>query len=128
MAADVVTLQTLLNGKRRRTVLYTNVSDGTGGATIVVDRSAVTNIMGGEPAALRLVKVSFCVQGFPYVKLSYDHDADQTIAVLSGAGKLCFDDQGVRDLGTAGGTGDLLLTAPTGAAVSSCTVLMELVW
>ena len=126
--ADVSTLQTLLDGKRRRTVLYTNTSDGTGKTSIVVDRSGLTNIMGNEPAALRLVKVNFCIQGFPYVRLHYDHDTDQTIAVLSGTGKLCFDDQGIRDLGAAGGTGDLLLTAPAGAATGSCTVLMELVW
>lgn len=127
--ADVVTVQALLRGRHRLTVLCTNCSDGTGESAVVkVDRSTLTDANGDEPAALRLVEVQFAVQGFPYVKLAFDHNADQTVAVLSGTGKLCFTDQPARDLGAAGGTGDLVLTAPAGAATGSYTLLLTLSW
>jgi hypothetical protein len=127
--ADVVTTQVLLNGHRRRTVLLTNVSDGTGEAAVKkVDKSDLTTIFGAEPALLRVKEIEFCIQGFAKIILAYDHDADQTIAVLSGTGKLCFEDAGVKDLGSAGGTGDILLTAPAGATTGSYTILLELVW
>jgi len=127
--ADAVTVQALLTGKRKAVVMLTNVSDATGEAAVVkVDRSTLTNIGGVEPETLRLTEIQFCVQGFPYVKLAFDHNTDQTIAVLSGTGKLCFKDAALRDLGAAGGTGDLVLTAPAGWATGSYTLLIELVW
>lgn len=127
--ADAVTVQALLTGKRRAVVMLTNVSDGTGEAAVVkVDRSTLANIGGVEPATLRLTEIQFCVQGFPYVKLAFDHTTDQTVAVLSGNGKFCFKDAALRDLGSAGGTGDLVLTAPAGAATGSYSLLLELVW
>ena len=127
--ADVVTVQALLQGRHRLVVLCTGISDGTGESAVVkVDKSALADAGGDEPAALRLAEVQFSVQGFPYVKLAFDHNTDQTIAVLAGTGKLCFKDQGVRDLGAAGGTGDLVLTAPAGAAAGTYTLLLTLTW
>lgn len=121
--ADSVSVKTLFDAGNGLTVLCTNISDGSGeAAAIKVDRSALANRFGEVPAKLRIVRADWSVQGFPYIALAFDHTIDQQALVLSGTGKMCFKDAPIKDEGAAGGTGDIVLTAPAGASTGSYTL------
>jgi hypothetical protein len=126
--ADAVTTQILDNGGRNYTVILTNLSDGTGEIAVVkIDKSTLTTIGGDEPSALKIVDIAWVIQGFDYVKLAFDHTADDTALVLAGNGGLSFDAVGgLSDPKSAGGTGDIVLTAPAGTVGASYTIVMQL--
>ena len=117
--ADTTLVTKLLETTHIYDVVYSVVSDGTGGTTIVVDRSALT----GSPTYLRILKAEWCMQGLTRVTLQFDHDTDQVALILSGTGKMCFKDAGgLKDAGAAGGTGDILAVALAGANLGTATV------
>lgn len=127
--ADTVTSQVLLSGPRRHVVVLTGVSDGTGETAVVkVDRSALKTLDGVEPARLAIERAQWMMQGIDYIRLAWDHASDDTALVLSGDGKLCFEGVGaLKDPGSAGGTGDLLLTSVGAVAGGSYTLVLVLV-
>lgn len=105
---------------------FTNLSDGTGESNVVkIDKSTMEVAPdGAEPAALDLLQVDWNIQGFSYVKLSWDHDTDDVAMLLpAGGGSRTFPNQHgewyLKDPRSAGGTGDLLLT--TAGAASGAT-------
>lgn len=102
---------------------FTNLSDATGETNVVkIDKSGMAVAPdNAEPAALDILQVDWNIQGFAYVKLSWDHDTDQTAMLLpAGGGSRTFPNQHgewyLKDPRTAGGTGDLLLTTAGAAA------------
>lgn len=123
--ADTVTSIVLADTPYHYGVHLTCVSDGTGESAVVkVDKSAIKKAAGGsEAAALDIESVRWAIQGFSAVKLLWDHTADDTAMVLAGSGYDEFPrptlDQALsaclKDPGSAGGAGDVLLTS-TGAA------------
>lgn len=125
--ADAVTSQTLVSGPRRHVVVLTGVSDGTGEtAAVKVDKSALKDANGAEPSALSIQKIQWTTQGFTYLKLAFDHTADDTAVVLAGVGCLDFSSYGgLKDPASAGGTGDLLLTSVGAAAGDTYTILLD---
>jgi hypothetical protein len=129
--ADTVTTQIIDNGGRNYTVVLTNISVGTGESAIIkVDKSGLLNALGQIPTLLRIRKVQWCIAGFAYVRLHWDHTTDDTALVLTaGVGELCFEHLGdLPDPNTAGDTGDLLLTAVpiTSATQAAYTIVLEL--
>lgn len=128
--ADAVTTAVLAAGPRNASVLLTCISDGTGEAAVVkVDKSGLSNALGVEPSRLTILAVEWSMQGFTYLKLAFDHTADDTALVLGpGYGELCMRKVGgLKDPASAGGTGDLLLTSVGATAGDSYTVLLHLV-
>ena len=126
--ADAVATRVLVNGPRSYAALFLNQSDGTGEAAVVkVDRSALADIHGNEPSLLRIVKAKWTIQGFPYVKVAFDHTTDDTALLLgAGVGELCLDKHGgIKDPNSAGGAGDIVFTAPAGATTGSYSILLE---
>ena len=119
--ADTVDTQVLFNGTRRYVVRLTNISDGTGESAVVkIDKSTLTNGNGTEPGKLSIVEAQWAIQGFASIRLLWDHTTDDEAMVLDGNGFRDFSDTGgLPDPGTAGGTGDLILT--TNGAVSGAT-------
>lgn len=125
--ADTVDTQVLEDTRYNRKIRITNLSDGTGeSAVIKIDKSTLTDLKGLEPYRLDVVSLKWSIQGFAYVALYWDHTTDDEIAVLSGSGERdYFGDGNLRDPRSAGGTGDILVTAPAGATTGSYDITIE---
>lgn len=119
--ADATTSTVIFNDGRNLCLLLTNVSDGTGESNVVkVDLSALTRHGGDVPDHLVIDTARWSISGFQWVKLAFDHTADDVALVLGGGqGKVCLADVGgLHDPKSAGGTGDLLLTTgPVGSGI-----------
>ena len=118
--ADTVDTIVMLNGKRRYRVRLTNISDGTGESSVVkVTKSALTNLNGSAPGKLSIEKIEYSIQGFTSVRLFWNHTTPDEIAVLSVGSNWLEYDPPISDPGSAGLTGDIILT--TAGAVSGAT-------
>jgi hypothetical protein len=127
--ADTVDTITQFSGKNRLLVRIANISDGTGESAVVkVDKSTLTNAYGLEPAKLIVMSIHSMVQGFSSIRLYWDHTTDDELAILpAGIAYRDFTEAGgLADPGSAGGTGDIILT--TAGAVSGATydILLDL--
>ena len=119
--ADTVTSQIIANGPRYHIVHLTNISDGTGES--LVTKATLANMLrenGLVPTKTSVKEIQWSIQGFTSVRLYWDHNTDDTLAVLAqGNGYAEFGMLGMlNDPGSAGGTGNILLTtagATTGA-------------
>lgn len=119
---DTVTSETIYNGRRRKIVHLTNVSDGSGESGVIkVDISTITFGDGRVPTYSTVDMVDYNIQGFSSVRLYWDHTTDDEITILpEGAGCIHFGALGGKtDPRTTGGTGDILLT--TAGAASGAT-------
>ena len=117
--ADTVTNTTLKQDDKELVLHLTCISDGTGESNVVkVDRSSFAALY-KDTKRLTIRSVRWAIQGFTYIKISWDHTADDTALVLNGHGYDEFP-EGVRDPNTSadtvtGAIGDVLLTS-VGAA------------
>jgi hypothetical protein len=121
--ADTVDSKVVHNG-RRYVVHLTNISDGTGESGVVkVDVSTLTVFgSGGKvPTYTAVDRIEYNIQGFTSVRLHWDADTDDEIAVLpAGSGVLDFSVAGGSvDPKSTGTTGDIKLT--TAGAASGAT-------
>lgn len=112
--ADTVDTIVMYSSPRRRKIRITNISDGTGESGVVkIDKSALTGPDGTEPSKLVVEEIDWDIDGMQ-VRLFWDHTTDDEIAVLSGAGYRDYTSggktHGLVDPGSAGDTGDILLT------------------
>ena len=131
--ADTVTNQSKpsLSDPNRYVAHLTGISDGTGESNVVkVDRSTLL-LNGVAPTKINIASCRWNTQGFSYIKLSWDHTADDTAMVLTGNG---YDNQvefgSLRDPNTSADTvtaaiGDLLLTSVGAAAGASYDITIE---
>jgi hypothetical protein len=116
---DTVNSQVLLDGPRNYIVHLTNVSDSTGESAVVkIDISGLTLANGAAPSKLTIDEIAYSIQGFTSVRLFWDADTDDEIAVLSGDGHKVFPG-GLVDPRSTGAVGDVLLT--TAGAASGAT-------
>lgn len=117
--ADTVTNTTLKQDDKELVLHLTCISDGTGESNVVkVDRSSFAALY-KDTKRLTIRSVRWAIQGFSYIKISWDHTADDTALVLNGNGYDEFE-VGLRDPNTSadtvtGAIGDVLLTS-VGAA------------
>lgn len=111
--ADAVTSDYVFNGRRRKVLHLTNISDGTGESAVVkADLSALTIDGGTIPTGSTVDMIDYNIQGMSSVRLYWDHTTDDEIAVLpNGSGSIDFGAYGGKsDPRTTGGTGDIVLT------------------
>src|SRR3990167_9422327 len=104
---DTVDSIVIYSSPRRYVVRLTNISDGTGESAVAkVDKSTLTGPDGTEPGRLMAERIEYDCGGMQ-VRLFWDHDTDDELAVLSGAGFLDFTDggkyAGLVDPNSAGG-------------------------
>jgi len=106
--ADAVTTNVLFSGINRYAARFTNISDGTGETNVVkIDISALP----GSPTRTAIEEVSWDVQGFSAIKITWDHSTDDTADVFSGRGARSYKDVSyLFDPASSGGTGDVLFT------------------
>ena len=138
--ADAVTTNTILDDTRFTIVEFTNVSDGTGEAAVKkVDITAIKkNINGNQPSGLRIAGVSYSIQGFSSVKVSWDRTAGANVAMVLGAGQMAFDyTQGDADFykvsgltdpseGNADNKGSILFTTVGAGATATYQIFLRL--
>lgn len=130
--ADRVDTITVFSGKDKIVVRCLNVSDGSGESAIMkIDKSALVNWLGVEPAKLGLEQVQWSIQGFSSVELLWDHTADDEIIELAAGNGVRImknvpgmDANAMWDPGSAGGTGDVLLTTRGAVANATYDILM----
>ncbi len=128
--ADTVDVDVVQNSKDRYVVHLTCISDGTGESNVTkIDRSALLNANGVAPVAIDIMEVRWSMQGFSYVKISWDHSTDDVALLLNGNGYDNFEEEGglkdPRSSAVSGASGDILLTS-IGAA-SGATYDIKLV-
>lgn len=138
--ADTVSTNTIINGgatggSKRAVVHLTGISDGTGESGVVkVDRSAM--ILPGTaiaPSKLHVASIRWNIQGYSYVKLAWDHTADDTICLLSGNGYDNYEAHGgLRDPNTSGDAvtgaiGDIILTSVGAASGATYDITLEII-
>lgn len=126
--ADTVTTQVIENLplQRRKTYQFTGVSDGTGEAAVAkIDISGLT----GAPTAVKILKIEYSISYAMSIKIGFDHTTDDFVAVLSGQGCLDYTNRGgLKDPGSAGGTGDIIFTTVGAASTDTYTILLEIGW
>mgnify|MGYP001558059779 CR=1 FL=1 len=110
--ADAVDTITLHSSATYLAVRLLSKSDGTGESAVAkVDKSALVDSDGNEPAAVDIIRCSGIVFGASHVALNWDHTTDDEALILSGSFYFDYEDFGpLKDPRSAGGTGDLLLT------------------
>lgn len=127
--ADAVVNNVIFQGGFRYALKMTCVCDGSGETNVVkIDISTLTLVNGQACTKLGIEEIEWDVQGFTYVKLSFDQTTDYTIGLLSGRGSVSYKHLGYAfDRGT-GGTGDLLLSSVGGASGDTydITVVVQL--
>lgn len=119
--ADTVTTEIIFNGRRRKIVHLTSVSDGTGETNVVkVDLSAITFNGGERPTYSVVDMIDYDIGGMDSVRLYWDHTADDVIAILPpGQGTVDWNALGGKvDPRSVGGTGNIILTT-NGAEIGS---------
>lgn len=112
--ADAVNNRTIFDGQKFVAVRATCRSDGTGETdAIKIDRSALVSSKGVEPTGLDVSELWWSIQGFTSIALEWDHTTDDPIMNLAaGNGFRSFENMGrITDPGSAGGTGDIILTS-----------------
>lgn len=106
--ADAVTTNVVFSGQIRYAARFTGISDGTGETNVIkIDISALP----GAPTYTAIEEISWDVQGWSAVKISWDHNTDDTAEVVSGRGARSYKELGyLFDPQSAGGTGDILFS------------------
>lgn len=128
--ADTVTSNVVFQGVRRYAINLTGISDGTGETNVVkVDISTLT-LADGQTVCGRcfLEEAEWDVQGFTYIKITWDRTSDQTALICSGRGNVSWKHLGyLQDKGT-GDTGDVLLSSvgATNGATYDITLVLQL--
>ncbi len=132
MAATVNTVVHITNSQLHE-ITITNEGTGTNDESDVVkvDMSAIATAVGKVGytlAAVDIERIRGQVAGYTPVRLEYDADANDEIAVLGLGGEIDFD---WRDVGgnknplSAGATGDIVLSTLGGAAGDSYTLRLD---
>jgi hypothetical protein len=128
--ADIVDVKSLFSGKRYEVFHLTFQGDaaavvGENGAT-KMDISNFTDPVGNICTYTAIDRIEFSVWGFAYVLFTWDHTADDEIAIMQGQGIMDWSKVGGNvDPRTAGGTGDILsFTAPAAPVNSGYDITM----
>ena len=127
---DTVNISTLRDANDRYVIHFTNEGDGTGESNVIkVNLSNFVLKNGSAPTSSRIMKITYSGGSYNYVVLRWDHTTDDEIAVLSGNGELDFKTWGGKgDPGSAGDTGDILLTTDGNVDGAHYDILLDIVF
>jgi len=124
--ADRVTVVKLRDTANESAHLLCCTSDGTGESAVQkIDISALAM----AATKTRIKKLKWSISGQMTVELLFDHTSDDSAIIMSGHGSLDETDHApILDPGSAGGTGDILLTSKVTASTvgQGYTVYIEL--
>ncbi len=121
--ADAVIAKILRNTPTIASFLFGNSSDGTGESAVQkVDISAL--VMAATKVTITTLKWGCDGMG---VKILFDHDTDDTVAILAAHGEINeVDECPIQDPASTGGTGDILFTTFGHSAGDGYMVYMEI--
>ncbi len=121
--ADAVIVKTLRNGPTDAAFLLGNASDGTGESAIQkVDISALVM----AATKVTITKLIWACDGMQ-IKILFDHSTDDLVAILAGRGEISdVRECPIQDPGSAGDTGDILVTTAGQSAGDGYTLYMEI--
>lgn len=121
--ADAVVAKTLRDTADRASFLFGNASDGTGESAVQkIDISALAM----AATKVKITKMKWSCDGMQ-VKVLFDHNTDDTVAILSGRGEIDEECEApIVDPASAGGTGDILFTTAGHTAGDGYSVYMEI--
>ena len=127
--ADAVVAKYLSKGPRKAIVALNFISDGTTGETRVI-KVALSSLLlatGVAPTKLAIQEVQWSIQGFTTVRFLWAHDTDNVAVIMAaGNGYRYYGDVGVLpDPGSAGGTGDIVLTSVGAAANATYDIVLS---
>ena len=127
--ADAVTSQTIIDGRRRAVMKFTNISDGTGEAAV----SKVTpSALGSHPdlgacTGVKIRAIRYEVAGMK-VNILWDATADVSAIILTGYGLHDFSSVGgIPNNAGAGKTGIIQFSTIGAAANATYTIELDLV-
>jgi hypothetical protein len=133
--ADAVTSQTLSDGATTAVMKFTNISDGTGEASVVkVDVSALTaSPTGAECSRVHITQVWYAISGMR-IDLEFDATSNVKALILGGGvtleptvGHLDFRSfGGIKNNAGSGITGDVALTTLHHTNNDAYTIILEL--
>jgi len=130
--ADTVTSTVLEHDLNRYVLRLTNICDGTGESGVIKADKSEIDIFGESPAIdvghMAIERIRGQIHGFTYVRLYWDHTADDLAAALV-PGQIDLDwreFKGIHDPQSAGGTGDLLLTTAGNTANDTYDLTIEM--
>lgn len=134
MADAVDTLVIVPQEAELHVVRLLNRSDGTGETNVVkVDKSTLVNVNGLEPDKLVIEQILSSIQGFTSVQFNFDHTTDdEAVILIPGNDYRNYGALGpgraIKDPGSTGGTGDLLLTVygPVSGATYDITLVIRM--
>jgi hypothetical protein len=120
-------IKTMLSGRNKLVINVTgafSAADETD--TVIIDKSTLVGPDGTEPGKIRVDEITWSVGlGFDYVLLEWDHATDDVLDYFQGQGYMDYGIYGGKtDPGSAGGTGDLILTTAGGAAGDTYSFLI----
>ena len=133
--ADAVTSQTLSDGDRVAVVKFTNISDGSGEASVAkVDVSALANNSAGAACALASIEQVWYDIGGMRVALEWNATTNVVAAVLGGSaaagyvsGHMDFRSfGGIKNTDASGVDGDIDLTTHGHTAHDHYTIVLQL--
>jgi len=110
---------------RQITVRITGVASDATELTddVWVDLSALSGPNATTPSSVAVMGLEWSVQGFNYVNVEWDHTTDDSVALLTGSGEISFEHVGgFSDPGSAGGTGDIVVSTNGAAANATFTI------
>lgn len=120
------TVQTVVSGSNVLVINIRKVFDSDDTDAVVVDKSALTGPISGEPTKLAIMEIWWTVQGYNNVTLEFDRTTDEVIGSFSGQGYIDYRPYGGKiDSGT-GDTGDILLTTTGGTSGGTYNILLKL--
>ena len=120
-----------INDPTRLLVHMTAISSGTDETNVAKVVRANLLLAGVVPKKINIASIRWASQGFTYLKLSWDHTADDTAMVLNGNGYDNFESVGcLRDPNTSadtvtGAIGDLLLSSVGATANATYDITIE---
>jgi len=93
--------------------------------TVILDLSAKAGPNGGvAPTGIKIEEVWWTINGYNYIKLSFDQTTDVIVDYYSGQGYMDYRPYGGKIDNGSGGTGDLLLTGVGGQASSNYSFII----
>ncbi len=122
--ADAVSVNVSFSGTKRHIVVLDNLSDGTGESAV---QKVDISTLDGSPSSVRICNVWYSVAGMT-VQLMFDHTTNDNALLLTGNGHMNFGHSPIKDPGSAGGTGDILITTLGAGANDKYCLVLELVW
>lgn len=125
-AADAVTTQYLVNSTKVASVIFTNISDGTGESA--VNKINISDIA-HSPTSIEITRIQYSLRGMS-VNILEDATSDVVLLPLGSSGNassgtIDFNGYPLKVTGATGSTGDILFSTVNANNSDSYTIIID---